>query len=371
MKMKRIVIILCILIAILSTNVYADGTDESETDFGQGSVYEGLPEEMREYIPSDFFTGGVSGLSEKLSIGFFLRAAGKMLSSSFPRAVKSFSFLLGILVISSVLGALGDSIASPSVKSVFSYISSVCICAAVYEATGSLFSLTKDFILGLSGFVTKLMPVMTALLYASGKVSTAAVSGGIITAALAILENICAGVLFPLIQMCFAISAGGAMCGNAGLSGITATVKKTVTYLLSFIMLLLSLTLAFQSVITKSADSLALKGVKFAVGSFIPIVGGAINEALTAITGSIGTIRSAVGIAGAAAGLFMTVSPIIYILLNKALLELSASFAVMLGLERESRFLSDTAGIAGFFVSLSAVTGVFFIFSLSVLAGIS
>ena len=38
MKMKRIVIILCILIAILSTNVYADGTDESETDFGQGSV---------------------------------------------------------------------------------------------------------------------------------------------------------------------------------------------------------------------------------------------------------------------------------------------------------------------------------------------
>ena len=370
MKMKRIVIILCILIAILSTNVYADGTDESETDFGQGSVYEGLPEEMREYIPSDFFTGGVSGLSEKLSIGFFLRAAGKMLSSSFPRAVKSFSFLLGILVISSVLGALGDSIASPSVKSVFSYISSVCICAAVYEATGSLFSLTKDFILGLSGFVTKLMPVMTALLYASGKVSTAAVSGGIITAALAILENICAGVLFPLIQMCFAIS-GGAMCGNAGLSGITATVKKTVTYLLSFIMLLLSLTLAFQSVITKSADSLALKGVKFAVGSFIPIVGGAINEALTAITGSIGTIRSAVGIAGAAAVLFMTVSPIIYILLNKALLELSASFAVMLGLERESRFLSDTAGIAGFFVSLSAVTGVFFIFSLSVLAGIS
>lgn len=54
MKMKRIVIILCILIAILSTTVYADGTDESETDFGQGSVYEGLPEEMREYIPSDF-----------------------------------------------------------------------------------------------------------------------------------------------------------------------------------------------------------------------------------------------------------------------------------------------------------------------------
>ena len=34
MKMKRIVIILCILIAILSTNIYADGTDESETDFG-------------------------------------------------------------------------------------------------------------------------------------------------------------------------------------------------------------------------------------------------------------------------------------------------------------------------------------------------
>ena len=370
--MKKIIVSLMIIIALFSTTLYAeDITDDDTADFGQDSVYEGIPEEIREYIPSDLFTSTATGLSDKLNIGFFLQAVGKMLSSAFPQAVKSFAFLLGILVISSVLGALGDSIASSSVKSVFSYISSVCICAAIYEATGSLFSMTKDFIMGISGVRTKVLPVMTALLYASGKVTTAAVSGGIITAALAILENICSGVLFPLIQMCFAISAGTTMCGNSGLSGITATVKKTVTYILSFIMLLLSVTLAFQNIITRSADSLALKGVKFAVGSFIPIVGSAINEALTAITGSIGTIRSVVGIAGSAAVCLMTISPIICMLINKSLIELSSSFAAMLGLDKESRFLSDTAGIVGFFVSLSAVTGVFFIFALAVLAGIS
>ena len=369
MKMKKILFLIFLIFVILCTPVFAVG-DENAADFGQGEIYSDVPEEIREYIPSDFFDGGTETVKSRLSIGFFLKTAGKILAGTFPRAVRGFAVLIGILVISSAIGAIGESIASPSLKNVLSYISALCVCAAVYEATGGFFSVTKEFISALSSFVTKLMPVTAALLCSVGKAGSAAASCAVISAALAILEGVCSGFLFPLVRISFALSAGGAMCGNTGISGITGAVKKLVTYILSFVMVLLTITLSFQSIIAKGADTLALKGVKFAVGSFIPIVGSAINDAMTTVTGSIGMIRSAVGIAGAATVCIMTFSPLLYLLVSKVLTELSASFATMLGMEREGKFLYDVTGIVGFFISLCAVTGIFFIFALSVAAGI-
>lgn len=367
--MKKIIPIFFIVIAIFCRPVFA-ADSEAHTDFGQGELYQSIPDELREYIPSDFFEGEAAAVQGKLNIGFFLKTAGKMLSGTFPRAVRSFAVLAGILVIASVIGAIGESIASSSLKNILSYISALCICAAVYEATGDFFSVTKEYIASLSAFITKLLPVTAALLCAAGKAGSAAASCAAISAALSVMQSICTGFLFPLVRISFALSAGGAMCKNPGLSGITGAIKRTVTYVLSFVMVLLGVTLAFQSIIAKGADSLALKGVKFAVGSFIPIVGGAINDAMTTVTGSIGMIRSAVGIAGAVAVCIMTFSPLLYLLVSRVLTELSASFAMMLGLESEGKFLCDMTGIVGFFISLCAVTGIFFIFALSVTAGI-
>ena len=130
----------------------------------------------------------------------------------------------------------------------------------------------------------------------------------------------------------------------------------------------LSAVLAFQGIISKSADSLAIKGIKFAVGSFIPVVGSAVNEALSTIAGGIGTIKAATGVVGAVAVCLLAALPIIQILMHKLFLELLSVCSGILGLGPEGKLISDIASFLGYTAAVMAISSVFFILSLSLMA---
>ena len=131
---------------------------------------------------------------------------------------------------------------------------------------------------------------------------------------------------------------------------------------------MLSAVLAFQGIISKSADSLAIKGIKFAVGSFIPIVGSAVNEALSTIAGGIGAIKAATGVVGAVAVCLLAALPIIKLLLHKLFLELLSVCSGILGLGPEGKLISEMASFLGYTAAVMAISSVFFVLSLSLMA---
>ena len=54
---------------------------------------------------------------------------------------------------------------------------------------------------------------------------------------------------------------------------------------------------SYKSILAQGQDSLSLKTARFAISSFVPIVGSSINEALRAVTSSISILKSSSGIA--------------------------------------------------------------------------
>lgn len=358
--MKRIFVFIIVL-ALFSVAVCAGDADYIE-DVGSA-----VPDGIEELIPGGVPEGGFSG--ESLSVGLFFSIMIRALKGAAPKAAKSFALLIGLLIISSVVGAFRGAVASKPLGEALEFITVLSVCAAAFSMTDAVFVVAEEFISSMSVFLQAFVPTLTVLSAASGNLTFSAASAVTVSAAMTMLDAVCSSVAMPILKICFCISVSSAICGPVDLSGVSAAVKKLLTTVLAFSGVALSAVMIFQRIVTRSADSAALRGIKFTVGSLIPFVGNAIGDAISTISGSIGMMRATVGISGAVIMCAMVILPTANLIINKLLLDIASGAAALLGLEKEKRFLSEMGGVVGFLVALVAFVGTFFIIAVAVIAG--
>lgn len=218
----------------------------------------------------DFFAQGISAPLEGL-----MKAGGAVMlisvcSGFFPDDEKSKSILniiCGCFIIIAVF--------APAMQSVRAAVSSIGACAAFEKA---------------------LIPVLAAVVTVSGNPAVAVSVQGATFAAAEVVEFLAESFVMPLVGVCGALGITGAMLPTLRLSAISEIIRKTMTTVLAVSASLFTGFLGLKSLLSSSADSIAVKGVKLAANTFIPVVGGAISEAYTSIVGSLSLLRSTVGI---------------------------------------------------------------------------
>ncbi len=145
-------------------------------------------------------------------------------------------------------------------------------------------------------FEKALIPVLAAGVTVSGNPTMAfSVQGAAFTAA-EFIESLAKNFVLPLVGISGALSVTGAMLPTLRLSAISEIIRKTMITVLTSAAGLFTGFLALKSLLSASADSLAVKGVKLASSTFVPVIGGAIGEAYTSVVGSLSLLRSTVGI---------------------------------------------------------------------------
>lgn len=201
-------------------------------------------------------------------------------------------------------------------------------------------------------FEKALVPVLAAVVTVSGNPTSALTSQGMLFAAAQFVESFAADTVMPLVGICGALNITGAVFPTLRLSAISETVRKTATVFLTSATALFTGFLSIKNALASSVDGLAVKGVKLAANTFIPVIGGAIGEAYTSVTGSLSLIRSTVGIYAIVAFFVMTVPVII----NLALWVMSLRFACMMSDLLDCRQCSEVIrGISFIFSMLNTV----------------
>ena len=133
-------------------------------------------------------------------------------------------------------------------------------------------------------------------------------------------------------------------------------------------MLLLCGVLGLQTTLAKGSDGLAMRTVRFAAGSFLPVVGGSVSEALRTVAGSVSFLRSVAGTAAILVLLFAFLPVFLSVLLNRIVFLLGGSLAKMLGCDGEERLLSELSSVYGYFLAVIASLFVTVTFSLTLFA---
>lgn len=290
-------------------------------------------------------------LADKLSA--ILKDGGK---KAIGEAGGKLAGLLGLLLLSAVLHAVGDLSEEAGSKAICDYVTLLAAAGVVYGILDGLFRAVGTALQALAAFMTGMLPVAGAVMTASGSPTAAAGSAAMFSLFLSVVGVLSSEVLFPFLKVSFALCFAGAMPGSVDLSPLFSLVKNTAGVLLAFLYTTLGFLIGVQNAVSSATDSYLFRTVKFASGVFIPVVGGILGEAARTVAGGFGVIRATVGTAGVVVTLGLLVPPLLSVAAHRFLLSLCGAVARMLGCAREGQLLADLGGVVGLLFGLLAGT---------------
>ena len=96
--------------------------------------------------------------------------------------------------------------------------------------------------------------------------------------------------------MFLGLSISGGLSPEINISGFTSFVSKVFKWILVFVMTVFTSVLGIKQVVTSSLDNVSGRTVRFALSSFVPVVGSALSEAYRTVSGSIALLKSGLGV---------------------------------------------------------------------------
>ena len=367
--MKRFI---CVAFAcfLLSISVSASDIQNEITSSIDGELKDfenSLPDYVKEFLPNDIFSGDFSSLVDgSINQMSFIDYSINYLFFCLPTILKSFSSLLVLMIVISIFNTMKVSFISEGLKNAFSMCSVLCVSISVFSSVDTIVSLCVDYIQALCGTMNTFAPIMSALYIMNGAISSASVANASIMLFLSIIQNFMAVSLVPVIKICLCFSIVSSISGGIDLSGISRFIKNTFTGVCAFLMSIFSFVMSFQSVLTQGVDTLSLRTARFAIGNFIPIVGGFLSDSLKTISSSLSFIKSSCGVVAIIAIVIITLPVVISLLLYRLSFSLMSGISKALGNENECKVLDEATTVCSFTLAIASLMAVVFIFALTI-----
>ena len=152
-----------------------------------------------------------------------------------------------------------------------------------------------------SSFVTALIPVLAAVITASGKPTLALTYNSLSFAAAQTVSALGNQVIRPVLQVVMSLSVISSVSQSADITKIVEFAKKTAVFIMSLSATVFVTMLSLKGMLAASADTVAVRGIRFLIGNMIPVVGGAVSDAYQSIVGTLSLVRNTVGVFALAA----------------------------------------------------------------------
>jgi stage III sporulation protein AE len=360
---------LCLLLSILP--IAADESEEALTmPPAYGELEEVLPHEITDLLPDGLFSEDLAtSLEATRSMtewGFLLDTLLCALGVGFSDTVGLFCSLLGMILVASVFHTFQKSVGGRSGEML-----DFCIRLGVYAAialqTVGMVETVKTYFSRVGSLMQAMIPVMGGLYAMGGNLGEAAAGSELVLVFLSVCEYVSATVTPPVCALCMAFALMDAFGTSVSLAPLAARIKGCYTGILGLLTFLVSLALSAQSVITSRADTLGMKGIKYAVGQMLPVVGGAVAGTLGSVADGISALRGVCGVSGIILLVLLLLPALIKLLLGRFSLSLVSTVASILGCDGEAKLLTEMASLYGYLAAAVAICSVLFVLALSLL----
>jgi len=372
--MKTIKITICIMIGLLLFAPAAHAADprdaqtELEQALGTDGLSRSLPSEARPFVEGLSPSGAGSGGDLSLGISNILRALGNRFGGLLREGLSAMLVVLGVVLLCAVAGPLLEG--SHSRAGDIVVLAGVLAITAVTAGQASgLMNAGRQVITDMDGFSKALFPTLAAAGAAAGS-PAAAVARHMATMLFSdIALTLIARVCMPLVFAYIAAAAAGAALGQAQLTKIAAFIKWTLTGLLTVTLTLFAAYLTLSGALAGSADALAVKGAKLAMGG-IPVVGGIVSDAAETLMVGAGLVKNAIGLFGLFAILGVCLLPFLRVLIQYLLYKVMAAVIAPLAHERLSCLLETLGGAFGLIAGMTGASALLLLISLiSIITG--
>lgn len=184
-----------------------------------------------------------------------------------------------------------------------------------------------------------------------------------LVAAIGFFLNVMEHFLLPLLFLMAVLAIIGNISENYKLSGFYHLVRDIIMISLTLMLTIFTGILGLETLAAGAIDGLAMKTVKVAAGSFVPVVGRYVADAMDTILGASLLIKNSIGIFGLIAIAVIIVLPGLKILIMSFLFRLASAILQPFGQNTYTSTLESFSGVLMMLFALVAATGLmFFIF---------
>lgn len=337
--------------------------DEIEKYIKEDNVIKDI--DMKTYI-KDLIKGDANILDlfdkEKISTTIF----GEIKSS-----LKVAASILVLALLSSLIKSLENSFSSSGISTVTNYIVFITVVTLTLVSFKDVLAICYSTIEGVIGLVNVVIPIMISLLVLMGLPITSTALNPIVIGGIAAINIIFKRFIFVAISFAFAILVINNVTNNIKLSRLSSFIKQINVVALGAVFTVYLGLVSIQGLYVTSFDKFSVKTAKFAIGNFIPVVGGFVSDSVDILLSSSQLIKNVFGGIGLVILVGMCLIPLIKIIGVILVYKVCAIAVEPIGEENISSFLNEVANLMTIvLVTLIAITIMFFV-TIAILTSIS
>jgi len=292
------------------------------------AFFQGLDEEIRRQLP-------VQSLGDLLlDPGGDLRldpvALARDLLQYLSREVLVQSRLLAQLVLLAVLCALLQNLASSLSRAATDLGFLVAYMVVIFLGVQS-FALAsgigRETMADMRSLMLALLPLLSTMLAAVGAFSSAALFHPLLITAVNLVVHVIDQVVFPLLLLAAVLGVVGRLAAEFPVSRLAGLLRQGAVVFLGLGFTLFLGVMVIRGAIAPVADGVGLRAAKFLAGTFIPVVGGMMADAVEVVVGGSLLVKNALGVLGMVTLLVLLAFPMMKVLALVVIYRLATALA--------------------------------------------
>ena len=256
----------------------------------------------------------------------------------FKKLIPILATIFSLAILSNLVG----NFKSKSDKNVGQIVHFVCYSAVIILVCSSittLINITTTTINSMKGQMEVIFPIVLTLMASVGNT----VSVGIYQPTVAMLSglviNVFSYIILPIFLISFVLGVVGNLSNNVKLSKLSSFLNDVFKWVIGFVFTIFTGLMMVKGISAGSFDSVSIRTTKFALKTYVPLVGGYLSDGFNLIMASSVLIKNAVGTAGLLLIFVSIISPVVTILVFKWCLHLVSAFIEPLLDDKISNFL--------------------------------
>lgn len=247
-------------------------------------------------------------------------------------------------------------------------INAVGVCSLAALLVGGMDSIVSEISVSLNllrDYAKAAIPTVFAAAAAGGAAVSAGAKYSAVCMALDVLMNTSHKLILPLVNAFTALSISTAIFDDPILTALKRILKWCAVTVMTGLTLAFSAFIGITGLVTGSVDAVAVKTARTVISSTLPVVGGIVSDAASAVLSSAALIRNTAGAVGMVAVCALCVGPFAALLVKSLIMKAGSAVCEAVPGLSLSRFLSDVGTAVNMLLGLLGCSTVMLFVSLS------
>lgn len=290
MIMKKTVVFIFVFVSLISAFTVPSRAEDFDTD----EIWEQTDERTKEYLEElgidEISFEDLFDLTPTRVMKFLL----KICFTTGTTVFKDVVLIIVILVISSIASSFLKE--SDKTADTVYFMTTLIILSVVIVPVSRIMTDAVSGVRTSAVFINAYLPVMTAVIIASQNPALALTYNSFSIFLSSVIADFADKLFVPVIGALLSLNILSSFSFENYRDKMIKAIRRFIVVVLSLFSTVFTGVITTQSVLARSSDSIALRGIKFISGAFVPIVGGGVGEAVSSVFESFGIMKNTIGI---------------------------------------------------------------------------